>query len=474
MDGLRKNLGGRDFCVEKTLKQSERGEVCLVRDAVSGERYVLRSFSGGGEVYRKLRNAAPAHMPRIESVTERDGRTFVVEEYIAGDSLAFLLEAQPLSAESARDVFLQLCDGLECLHTMGVVHRDIKPENVILRGGEAVLVDFDVSRLCRPERRTDTQAMGTAGYAAPEQYGFTQTDGRADIYALGVLLNEMLTKQHPSKQLTEGAYRPVVEKCIEVNVDKRFASVGQLRRAVEQVRECPKCEKGKCPTYRVILPACLLALLILVGITFFGGRDAEEAPSAETPAVSAPAATPTPTPPPTPTPAPTPTPIPTPAPIQTAAELWPEEAKESGTWFDYDLNGDGQPEQYYFAPAMWLEMNDGSRFELCAWDSFFRPMYPGEVKQRSIVPAAWRYDGNGRPVMVPELSELLQEASVTLWRVDNTEAEAPLVYVWEDHGPGAVEVHYLKDHGGTWLYEVSAELDGNVLSATGLSNLREP
>lgn len=470
MDKVWKNLGGRDYAIEKQMKQSERGDVCLVRDVSGGRRYILRGFSGGAEVYRKLQNASPNHMPRIESVTERDGKTFVVEEYIQGDTLAFLLEAQPLPEESAKDILLQLCNALECLHTMGIVHRDIKPENVILRGGEAVLIDFDVSRVCKPEHRSDTQVMGTSGYAAPEQYGFSQTDGRADIYALGIMLNEMLTKEHPSKHLTESVFRPIVEKCIEVNADKRFASVGQLRSAVEQVKDCPKCAKGKCPTYRVLLPACVLALLILVGITLFGGRDAEEAPPAETSAAAAPAVTPT----IAPTPTPTPTPTPAPTPIQSTAEVWPGAPGDSGTWFSYDLNGDGKNEEYYFAPAMWIETNEGSRFMLCSWDSFFCPMHPGEVKCRSIVPAVWRYDGEDRPVMVPEFAELLQEASVTLWRVDNTEAEAPLVYVWDDHGSGAVEVHYLKDHGGTWVYEVGAELDGKALHATGLSELREP
>lgn len=471
-----KNAHDRTFFIEKMLKESERGSVCLVRDAASGERYIRRTLIGGAEVYQKIKNAAPPHIPKIESVTERDGKTYVLEEYIQGDTLAFLLESQAIAPDTAKDIIIQLCEALECLHTMGIVHRDVKPENVILRGGEAVLIDFDVSRICKPEQRSDTQVMGTTGYAAPEQYGFSQTDGRADIYALGVMLNEMLTKQHPSKHLTESAFRPIVEKCIEVNADKRFASVGQLRSAVEQVKDCPKCAKGKCPTYRVLLPACLLALLILVGITLFGGRDAEEAPPAETPAAAAPAVTPAPTPTPTPTPTPVPTPTPTPAPVplQSEAEVWPGEPVDSGTWFTYDLNGDGKSEEYYFAPAMWVQVNGERRFELCAWDSFFRPIYPGEVIQRCIVSAVWRYDGEGRPVMVPEFAELLQGASVKLWRVDNTEAEAPLIYVWEDHGPGAVEVHYLKDHGGTWLYEVGAELDGSVLHATGLSNLREP
>ena len=97
-----------------------------------------------------------------------------------------------LTAEAKR-ITRQLCSALWVLHSMGVVHRDVKPDNVIIRGQEAVLIDFDASRVYKNAMREDTQILGTTGFAAPEQYGLSQSDGRADIYALGVLLNIMLT-----------------------------------------------------------------------------------------------------------------------------------------------------------------------------------------------------------------------------------------------------------------------------------------
>ena len=91
-----------------------------------------------------------------------------------------------------------MCKALWVLHSLGAVHRDVKPENIILRGSEAVLIDFDAARLYKPEESGDTQVLGTTGFAAPEQYGLSQTDRRADIYAVGILMNVMLTGEHPS------------------------------------------------------------------------------------------------------------------------------------------------------------------------------------------------------------------------------------------------------------------------------------
>ena len=111
------------------------------------------------------------------------------------------------------------------LHSLGAVHRDIKPENVIIRGSEAVLIDFDASRLFKDGNPADTQVLGTTGYAAPEQYGIAQTDERADIYSMGVLLNVMLTGRHPSKELAGGRLGRVVQKCTMVNPSKRYKNV---------------------------------------------------------------------------------------------------------------------------------------------------------------------------------------------------------------------------------------------------------
>ena len=81
--------------------------------------------------------------------------------------------------------------------------------------------------------------MGTQGYAAPEQFGFGQTDARTDIYAMGVLLNYMLVREFPMEKLTEGKFRTIVLKCIKINPEDRYRMWMNLRRISAMQREIP-------------------------------------------------------------------------------------------------------------------------------------------------------------------------------------------------------------------------------------------
>ena len=212
----------------RVLKQSPRGTVSVVRHKKSGTRYVFRRYSGSGEVYRRLLPVLCQHLPQIMEVGEKNGQTVALEEYIPGDTLGEILEGELLSAAQAKQVTRQLCGALWVLHSRGMVHRDGKPDNVILRGNEAVLIDFDAARVYKSTGQGDTQILGTTGFAAPEQYGLSQSDGRADIYAVGVLLNIMLTGEHPSRKLAGGRMGRIVQKCTMVNPNKRYKNILHL------------------------------------------------------------------------------------------------------------------------------------------------------------------------------------------------------------------------------------------------------
>jgi len=221
-----------DYETVKTIKHSERGSVSLLQNKQNGTRFIFRHYRGNGEVYRKLLGISCPNLPQIMETAERDGMVAVLEEYIQGDSLAYLLEGALFSPAEARKITRQLCNALWVLHQLAAVHRDIKPENVIIQGSEAILIDFDASRIFKSDTNQDTQILGTTGYAAPEQYGIAQTDERADIYSLGVLLNIMLTGKHPSKELASGRLGRIVQKCTMVNPEKRYKSVLYLMEAL--------------------------------------------------------------------------------------------------------------------------------------------------------------------------------------------------------------------------------------------------
>ena len=212
----------------RVLKQSPRGTVSVVRHKKSGTRYVFRRYSGSGEVYRRLLPVLCPHLPQIMEAEEQDGQTAVLEEYVQGDTLAELLMGARLTEREARQVTMQLCQALHVLHSMGAVHRDVKPENVILRGSDAVLIDFDAARIYKVASESDTQVLGTTGFAAPEQYGIFQSDERADIFSLGVLLNIMLTGKHPSREMAAGKMGRIVRKCTMTAPEQRYQSARAL------------------------------------------------------------------------------------------------------------------------------------------------------------------------------------------------------------------------------------------------------
>ena len=210
------------------LKESPRGTVRSICHKASGHFFLLRQFAGNPKVYQKLLEVSCPNLPTVYEVVVGPENNLVLEEFIQGDTLDFLLREALFTPEETRQIVRQLCQGLWVLHSLGAVHRDVKPENVILRGSDAVLIDFDAARLHKAENTTDTQVLGTVGFAAPEQYGLSQSDPRADIYSIGILINVMLTGEHPSAKQAEGALGRVVERCTHVNPDKRYKNVLRL------------------------------------------------------------------------------------------------------------------------------------------------------------------------------------------------------------------------------------------------------
>ena len=210
------------------LKQNERGSVSLIRHKSSGTKYILRSFRGNADVYRQLVSCSSPYLPTVYEVASREYDHLILEEYVSGDNMGTMLKEALFTPKETRRIVRDLCYALWVLHSMGAVHRDVKPENVLLREGRAVLIDFDAARFFKEEADSDTQILGTTGFAAPEQYGLSQSDAGADIYALGVLINILLTGCHPSQKLASGKWGRIVTRCTLVSPSKRYKNVLSL------------------------------------------------------------------------------------------------------------------------------------------------------------------------------------------------------------------------------------------------------
>lgn len=152
-----------------------------------------------------LSQLAHASLPRLHEQYCKREQWYLIMDFIEGETLEDYLNKISNKRLPLSEVFsigLQLCDVLEYLHAHQppIVFRDLKPSNTILTPeGKVYLIDFGIARFFKPGQVKDTIALGSLGYAAPEQYGRTQTTPRADIYSLGAVLHQMLTGKDPSE-----------------------------------------------------------------------------------------------------------------------------------------------------------------------------------------------------------------------------------------------------------------------------------
>lgn len=223
------NIIAEQFRFVKALRNADNKSLVVMRHKTLGTEIVVRDFYGDISVYEKLQNISHPNLPKIYSAVKCDEKCKVIEEYINGITVADVLASGLYTPRGAVEVAKSICSALETLHSLNIIHRDIKPENVMIdSSGKVKLIDFDAARIFKCYQAHDTAFIGTAGFAAPEQYGINQTDPRSDIFALGILLNVMLTGEHPSKQLYKGKLTKIIEKCINVDPNKRFSNVREL------------------------------------------------------------------------------------------------------------------------------------------------------------------------------------------------------------------------------------------------------
>jgi serine/threonine protein kinase/Tfp pilus assembly protein PilF len=251
------------------------------------------------------------HVAAVHDVDEAEGRTFIVMEFVQGESLRRSILEGSLTPERAVDLILQVADGLGLAHARGIVHRDLKPENVLVADrGYAKIIDFGLAKLVEPAlasggpesqtllRTREGVAMGTVDYMSPEQARGEAVDARSDLFSLGVMLHEMISgespfrrgtaietlnailNENPKPPLSDGASLPpglsrILLKAMAKDPKARHQSVAELASELREVRDAVA---KPAPRHRRRIWAFAAALVVTALAGVFALRDGRPPP----------------------------------------------------------------------------------------------------------------------------------------------------------------------------------------------------
>lgn len=221
-------------CYEDLVKLQDSKDIWLVMHYEEGNLYIKKSIElYNKDIYLRLMKEKFANIPEIILCVEEEGKLIVIEEYIHGANLKKIFEKQGIfSQQRIIQIMISLCQTVEKLHGSNppIIHRDIKPSNIMLSNdGIVKLIDFNAAKEFNIHQNEDTRLMGTQKFAAPEQYGFGQSDQRTDIYAMGITMNYLLTGKFPQDELYSGMIGRIIHTCISLDKDKRYQKITDLK-----------------------------------------------------------------------------------------------------------------------------------------------------------------------------------------------------------------------------------------------------
>jgi serine/threonine protein kinase, bacterial len=252
------------YTVREVLGRGGMSLVYLVDDNRLDNRWVLKEFSIEDASPRE-KKALEEHfiteakicaklshpgIPKVIDYFVSGDNHYLVEEHVEGNTLLSLIRKKKLRREDIIPVTIQLCSVLEYIHAKDIIYRDLKPDNIMVKqDGSVKLIDFGIARIYKSGKERDTIAIGTPGFAAPEQYGTAQTDTRTDIYGLGALMHHMVTGIDPrDKPFTfdppsklgikiSPYLEGIIMKAISLRPEERYKSVKDLRETLEAVEK---------------------------------------------------------------------------------------------------------------------------------------------------------------------------------------------------------------------------------------------
>ncbi|QIK70439.1 serine/threonine protein kinase [Erysipelothrix sp. HDW6C] len=176
------------------------------------------------------------HVAKIYDYYEVEDATIFIIEYIQGQNLLDYIRTTRATDAEIANLMVQLLDAVAYLHqhTHPIIHRDIKPDNILVdESGHVTLIDLQSFRIFEHGKGQDTVYVGTIGYAAPEQFGYRQTDVRTDIYSIGMTLKTIVTDQEPSDQNLPimSPFKNIILKATAFDPQDRYTSVLAMKTA---------------------------------------------------------------------------------------------------------------------------------------------------------------------------------------------------------------------------------------------------
>ena len=241
------------WTVYESLKEGEDSWTVLVKETATGIHCVLKwgrkiqaeMLRNEMEILQKLTEMGLTGIPKGYRIFEENGGVYLLREYIEGTPLSqMVMQKGGIQERELCKISLKICQAVEDFQKLEdpMIHRDIKPENIVVTPtGETVFIDFGTMRSYKKDSQRDTFVVGTRGTAAPEQYGYRQTDQRTDVYAIGQTMLYMVTESYELDQLSEckisRKLKKIIEKACSFEPDKRYADAAELRKAIEKCQE---------------------------------------------------------------------------------------------------------------------------------------------------------------------------------------------------------------------------------------------
>lgn len=237
----------------RNIKDDDKIQISLILYGARKSPCILKKCKNRdlSAVYEKLKEIKHQNLVVIYDYIYEDGDTYVVEEYINGMTLREIMKQYGIFREDQTiKIIKDVCKGLKMLHSQNppIIHNDIKTSNIMIKDdGMIKLFDFDIARLYRMDATKNTRLFGTEEYAAPEHFGYGQSEQRTDIYSLGVTMHEMLTGEilDINHRITyEGILKNILEKCVKIDKEQRWDNIDALMRELNDLKKQMKLHKS--------------------------------------------------------------------------------------------------------------------------------------------------------------------------------------------------------------------------------------